>query len=61
MAHLGRTVAHAIRQITTERFIHLKCARCRHDSAATAIANDLPLFTCNPSDFENINELDLKR
>lgn len=28
--------------------------------AATAIANDLPLFTCNPSDFENIDELDLR-
>jgi predicted nucleic acid-binding protein len=29
--------------------------------AATAIANDLPLFTCNPSDFENIDDLDLRR
>ena len=28
--------------------------------AATAIANDLPLFTCNPSDFEGIDELDLR-
>ena len=28
--------------------------------AATAIANDLPLFTCNPSDFENIDDLDLR-
>jgi predicted nucleic acid-binding protein len=28
--------------------------------AATAIANDLPLFTCNPSDFENIDYLDLR-
>lgn len=26
---------------------------------ATAIANDLPLFTCNPSDFEKIDGLDL--
>jgi len=29
--------------------------------AATAIANDLPLFTCNPSDFESIDDLDLRR
>lgn len=29
--------------------------------AATAIANDLPLFTCNPRDFEGIDELDLRR
>lgn len=28
--------------------------------AATAIANDLPLFTCNPSNFENIDDLDLR-
>jgi tRNA(fMet)-specific endonuclease VapC len=28
--------------------------------AATAIANGLPLFTCNPSDFENIDDLDLR-
>ena len=28
--------------------------------AATAIANDLPLFTCNPWDFENIDDLDLR-
>lgn len=28
--------------------------------AATAISNDLPLFTCNPSDFENIDDLDLR-
>lgn len=28
--------------------------------AATAIANNLPLFTCNPSDFENIDDLDLR-
>lgn len=27
--------------------------------AAVAIANDLPLFTVNPSDFESIRELDL--
>jgi tRNA(fMet)-specific endonuclease VapC len=25
--------------------------------AATAIANDLPLYTCNPDDFANIDEL----
>ena len=25
--------------------------------AATAIANGLPLYTCNPSDFENLDEL----
>jgi hypothetical protein len=29
--------------------------------AATAMANDLPLFTCNPSDFEGIDGLDLRR
>ncbi len=28
--------------------------------AAIAIANDLPLFTCNPSDFDAIDELDLR-
>jgi tRNA(fMet)-specific endonuclease VapC len=28
--------------------------------AATAIANGLPLFTCNPSDFEGIAGLDLR-
>lgn len=28
--------------------------------AAMAISNDLPLFTCNPSDFENIDDLDLR-
>jgi predicted nucleic acid-binding protein len=28
--------------------------------AATAIANSLPLFTCNPADFEHIEELDLR-
>ena len=27
--------------------------------AATAIANQLPLYTCNPSDFAGIPELDL--
>lgn len=27
--------------------------------AAIAIANDLPLFTCNPRDFDGIAELDL--
>jgi len=25
--------------------------------AATALANDLPVYTCNPSDFSNIDEL----
>jgi len=28
--------------------------------AAIAIANDLPLFTCNPSDFDAIDGLDLR-
>lgn len=28
--------------------------------AATAISNDLPLYTCNPADFEHIAELDLR-
>ena len=28
--------------------------------AAVAVSNDLPLFTCNPSDFTNIDELDLR-
>jgi tRNA(fMet)-specific endonuclease VapC len=28
--------------------------------AATAISTNLPLFTCNPSDFENIRDLDLR-
>jgi predicted nucleic acid-binding protein len=28
--------------------------------AATAISNNLPLFTCNPIDFENIEDLDLR-
>lgn len=28
--------------------------------AATAIATDLPLYTCNPKDFEQIPELDLR-
>lgn len=27
--------------------------------AAVAVANDLPLYTCNPRDFENIDELTL--
>ena len=27
--------------------------------AATAIANSLPLYTCNPSDFDGIDELEL--
>jgi predicted nucleic acid-binding protein len=28
--------------------------------AASAIANDLPLYTCNPADFEGIDELRLE-
>lgn len=28
--------------------------------AAVALANDLPLFTCNPADFKHIDGLDLK-
>jgi predicted nucleic acid-binding protein len=28
--------------------------------AAVALANDLPLFTCNPADFEHIDSLDLR-
>ena len=28
--------------------------------AAVALANDLPLFTCNPADFEHIEGLDLR-
>jgi tRNA(fMet)-specific endonuclease VapC len=28
--------------------------------AATAISNDLPLYTCNPADFKHIDELDLR-
>lgn len=28
--------------------------------AATALASSLPLFTCNPSDFEGIEDLDLR-
>ena len=28
--------------------------------AAVALANDLPLFTCNPADFEHIDGLDLR-
>jgi predicted nucleic acid-binding protein len=28
--------------------------------AATAIANDLPLFTCNPADFWGIEGLELR-
>jgi tRNA(fMet)-specific endonuclease VapC len=27
--------------------------------AATAVANDLPLYTCNPADFIGIDELDV--
>lgn len=27
--------------------------------AATAVANDLPIYTCNPSDFNGINGLDV--
>ena len=30
-------------------------------TAGTAIANDLLLFTCNPSDFETIDDLDIRR
>jgi hypothetical protein len=28
--------------------------------AAVAISNDLPLFTCNPADFEHIDNLELR-
>ncbi len=28
--------------------------------AAIAISNNLPLYTCNPSDFEHIDDLDLR-
>jgi tRNA(fMet)-specific endonuclease VapC len=28
--------------------------------AATALANDLPLFTCNPDDFQDIARLDVR-
>jgi tRNA(fMet)-specific endonuclease VapC len=28
--------------------------------AAIAISNDLPLYTCNPADFEHIEELDVR-
>jgi tRNA(fMet)-specific endonuclease VapC len=28
--------------------------------AAAAIAEDIPLFTCNPADFEGIEGLDLR-
>jgi hypothetical protein len=28
--------------------------------AAVSLANDLPLFTCNPADFEHIDGLDLR-
>jgi len=28
--------------------------------AATAMSNDLPLYTCNPGDFANIRDLDLR-
>lgn len=27
--------------------------------AATAVANDLPIYTCNPADFNGIDELDV--
>ncbi len=27
--------------------------------AATAVANDLPVYTCNPADFSGIDELDV--
>ncbi len=28
--------------------------------AAIAVSNDLPLYTCNPSDFEHMDDLDLR-
>jgi predicted nucleic acid-binding protein len=28
--------------------------------AAVALANDLPLFTCNPADFAYVDDLDLR-
>lgn len=28
--------------------------------AAIAVSNDLPLYTCNPSDFEQMDDLDLR-
>lgn len=39
-----------------------KVKACSYDAmiAATAIANDLPLFTVNPNDFSGIDELDLR-
>jgi tRNA(fMet)-specific endonuclease VapC len=27
--------------------------------AATALANDLPVYTCNPDDFSGIDDLDV--
>jgi tRNA(fMet)-specific endonuclease VapC len=27
--------------------------------AATAVANNLPIYTCNPADFSGIDELDV--
>jgi len=38
-----------------------KSAARAHDAmiAATAIANDLPLYTCNPADFAGIEDLDV--
>jgi len=27
--------------------------------AATAIANDLPIYTCNPGDFAGVDDLDV--
>jgi predicted nucleic acid-binding protein len=27
--------------------------------AATALANDLPIYTCNPADFSGIDDLDV--
>lgn len=39
-----------------------KAHACAYDAmiAAIAISNDLPLYTCNPGDFEHIDELDLR-
>ena len=37
-------------------------AACAYDAliAATAIANGLPLYTCNPEDFDGIPALDVR-
>jgi predicted nucleic acid-binding protein len=36
-------------------------AHLRYDAmiAATAIANDLPVYTCNPADFSGIDDLEV--